>query len=112
MNVNVQAQSILNSLQVVRTLTGTTQDAYKNMTNWGRACFSPDGQYVTAGGADASIFVWEAGTGRFVTRLRAVALGAPQPRGKKLANMTCVDWNRNGRQVASTDSDGNAHFWE
>jgi autophagy-related protein 16 len=99
------------SLEVVRTMTGTKTDEYKNMCNWNRAVFSPDGKFITAGGADASIFVWETGTGKLVTKFTAHN-PSTSPSGQKVAHMTSVDWNRDGRQIASTDSDGHAVLWE
>jgi autophagy-related protein 16 len=97
--------------QVVRTLTGTKTDVYKNMTNWASAVFSPDGQYIAAGGADASVFIWDTGTGKLIKRL-TTNKPSVVPSDKKVAHITGVDWNRNGRQVASTDSDGRVVMWE
>eukprot|EP00731_Ephydatia_muelleri_P035572 Em0137g4a len=41
---------------------------FKVSEDWSRACFSPDGQYVAAGSADGSVFVWEVASGRMKSK--------------------------------------------
>jgi autophagy-related protein 16 len=42
----------------------STFSGFNLSTDWSKACFSPDGQYVAVGGADGMIYIWEVLTGR------------------------------------------------
>ncbi|KAG0085065.1 hypothetical protein BGZ92_009329 [Podila epicladia] len=57
-----------NTLRILDVRTYKTQvvlqaEGYKTGTNWSRACFSPDDQYVLAGSADGKLFYWSATDG-------------------------------------------------
>ncbi|KAF4526829.1 hypothetical protein B566_EDAN015791 [Ephemera danica] len=43
-----------------------SSDNFKVGCDWSRAVFSPNGQLVSAGGADGAVFVWSASSGRLV----------------------------------------------
>ena len=45
-------------------------DGFRVATDWTRAVFSPDGEYVIAGSADGSVFVWEVATSKLHSVLR------------------------------------------
>lgn len=109
----------------LHTLEGTQRDPYINVVNWSRACFSPDAQYVIAGGHLGTLYVWAVKTGRVVATLNAsreydgssgsVGGGGDGWGGGREAPstaITSVDWNRNGRQVIVSDLGGNVYFWE
>ena len=113
------------TFRTLHTLEGTTRDPYINVVNWSRACFSPDSQFVVAGGHLGTLYVWAADTGKVVATLNAsreydgsgasVGGGSEGWGGGREAPataVTSVDWNRNGRQVIVSDLGGNVYFWE
>jgi len=79
-----------------------TNESYRTGINWGRACFSPDGQYVCAGGADGSVFIWNANTGSTERVLKKA----------HSALVSCVGWSANGHQIVSCDRTGNIVLWD
>ena len=113
------------TFRTLHSLEGSTRDPYVNVVNWSRASFSPDAQYVVAGGHLGTVYVWAVDTGKVVATLNAnreydgsaasVSGGADGWGGGREAPstaITSVDWNRNGRQVVVSDLGGNVFFWE
>ena len=111
--------------KTLQSLEGTPRDPYVNVVNWSRASFSPDAQYVTAGGHLGTLFVWAVNTGKCVATLNAsreydgsaasVGGGSDGWGGGREAPSTAItsaDWNRNGRQAIVSDLGGNVYFWE
>ncbi|KAG8234398.1 hypothetical protein J437_LFUL015061, partial [Ladona fulva] len=45
-------------------------DTFKVGCDWARATFSPDGNFISVGGSDGSVFIWSIATGRLVTTLK------------------------------------------
>lgn len=45
-------------------------EQYRNGANWNKATFSPDGNFIAAGGNDGSIFIWERQSGKLQSTLR------------------------------------------
>ena len=105
---------------------------YRNLINWSRAVFSPDDKHLLAGGHAGELFFWNVESGKLEAILAGVNLGdhsqyggAPSPSASSPASssaaavaaanaiseqaISCVDWNRNGRQVMSCDHGGNIH---
>lgn len=104
---------------------------FRSQCNWGAACFSPDGQYVAAGGADGSLFVWSAKDGTLkalvgcagAESLGGAAGAAPAAARHRRASsasaggsspdaVTGVAWNKNGQQLVSACNAGDIVFWE
>lgn len=77
-------------------------DNYKSGLNWSRACFSPDGTHVAAGGSDGQVFVWNVESGKVAALLS----------GGHKASVACCAWSPSGAQLASVDNTGQLTLWE
>ena len=64
--------------------------------------FSPDGEYLVTGGANGTVQVWDARTGREV--------GTLGPNGRQ--HIKGVVFSRDGRHLASASSDGTVNLWD
>jgi autophagy-related protein 16-1 len=94
-----------------RLLRTFSHENYRNGVNWNHACFSPDGEYVVAGGADGGLFVWEMQTGDLKTPDEApIYLGATQK--VKHSSLTCVAWSPDGLPAAAVDKSGHLRIYE
>lgn len=139
--------------KILKEFEGTTKEPYRNAVNWNRATFSPDSQYIVAGGQNGHLYIWNVDSGKVVNILNPTppldlgynpntALiqanadkGYAIPTSLSASNspastpssahrersestnlietaISCVDWNRNGRQIISCDNGGNIYFWE
>eukprot|EP00118_Oscarella_pearsei_P007272 m.34987 g.34987 ORF g.34987 m.34987 type:complete len:598 (+) comp32041_c0_seq6:32-1825(+) len=82
-------------------VTGTfCADGLKIGTDYSRACFSPDGEYVAAGSADGSLFVWRTQTGKYETSVK-----------EHSACVVSCAWHPSGSMVASTDRNRKCIIW-
>eukprot|EP00731_Ephydatia_muelleri_P024689 Em0016g960a len=72
---------------------------FKVGVDWSRACFSPDGQYVAAGSADGSVFVWEVASGRMKSKKEHTS-----------AVVVC-GWHPSGQLFASGDRSKKVVLW-
>ena len=77
-------------------------DTYRSGLNWSRACWAPDGNYVAAGGAEGSLFIWDIESGKLTKQLGS----------DSNATISGVAWNPNGMQLASTDRKSKCVLWE
>jgi autophagy-related protein 16 len=45
-------------------------EGFKVGCDWSRAAFSPDGQYISVGSADGSVYMWNVGTSKLESVLK------------------------------------------
>ncbi|KAJ0972810.1 hypothetical protein J5N97_020769 [Dioscorea zingiberensis] len=69
-------------------------------SNWSRSCISADENYVAAGSADGSIYIW--------SRLKTDSLSVLE--GHSSPVLTC-SWSGLGKTLASADKNGNLCIW-
>ena len=65
------------------------------------ACFSPDGQQIASGGADRTIKIWDATTGKEIRTLRGHE-----------GVVRCVSFSPDGTQILSGSKDGTIKIWD
>jgi autophagy-related protein 16 len=75
---------------------------YKSALNWGRACISPNAEYVAAGSASGKVFVWSVNGARFVKTLE-------DGHKKTVAE---VRWAPDGSRMSSVALDGTLALWD
>jgi autophagy-related protein 16 len=108
----------LRTWKVLKTMENTGKEVYRNLVNWNRAVFSPDGQYICAGSATGNLFIWNSDTGKAVATIGltgAASTAASSASSSTEVNeysISSVDWNRNGRQIIASDCGGNLIFYE
>ncbi|XP_066994796.2 autophagy-related protein 16-1 [Anabrus simplex] len=73
---------------------------FKVGCDWSRAAFSPDGQYIAAGSADGSVFVWNVGTAKVETVLK-----------EHTCAVTAVAFYPHGSFMMSVDKSKKAVLW-
>lgn len=107
----------IRTFKVLKTLKGTDKDPYVNGVNWGRACFSHDGQYVVAGSSNGALYFWSVLSGKLESVVKPTVdtagwstMAASGVEGA--AVITGVSWGRGGKGLASVNSAGFLSFWE
>ncbi|XP_046397612.1 autophagy-related protein 16-1 isoform X2 [Ischnura elegans] len=90
-------------------------DGFKVGCDWARATFSPDGNFISVGGADGSVFIWCVSTGRLVATLKDVVQSrtssyGPSPTPTSAA-VTAVSWHPHGSSLVSVDRAKQAIVW-
>ncbi|RUS17762.1 autophagy protein 16 [Endogone sp. FLAS-F59071] len=75
-------------------------EGYKNGANWSRACFSPDGSYVSAGSADGTLFFWNVMTGQMEKSVK-----------EHTGTICAVSWSPDGSQIFTADKDRVVCIW-
>ncbi|PKA57749.1 Dynein assembly factor with WDR repeat domains 1 [Apostasia shenzhenica] len=89
---NVHNLFDLRSLEVCGTFRA---NGSRMASNWSRSCISSDEQFVVAGSADSSVYVWS----RLKGDVASVLEGHSAP-------VICCTWNGLGRPLASADRNG------
>ncbi|KAJ3432455.1 autophagy-related 16 isoform f [Anaeramoeba flamelloides] len=74
---------------------------YKNKNNLTRAVFSPDMNYVAAGGVQGMLFIWNALTGKIETSLTS----------RNKAAINSLDWSPTGDYLATVDRKKKVTVW-
>ncbi|GMH16752.1 hypothetical protein Nepgr_018593 [Nepenthes gracilis] len=93
----------LHNLFDIRTLEvcGTLRaSGNKVASNWSRSCISPDDNYVAAGSADGSVYIWSIH--------QADIVGALKEHG---ASVLCCSWSGLGKPLATSDKNGVICTW-
>lgn len=85
------------SLEVCSTLKAS---GYKMPSNWSRSCISPDENYVAAGSADGSVYIWSVSKASIVSTLK-----------EHTASVLCCSWGGVGKPLASSDKNGIICTW-
>ncbi|KXJ15044.1 autophagy-related protein 16-1 [Exaiptasia diaphana] len=83
--------------QVVSTCSG---DGFRLATDWTRACFSPDGQYVMCGSQDGSVYIWNNSTAKLEKVLKEHSSG-----------VIVAAWHPTGTRIISCDRNKHAVVW-
>ncbi|GMJ00085.1 AUTOPHAGY 16 [Hibiscus trionum] len=69
-------------------------------SNWSRSCISPDDNYIAAGSADGSIYIWSISKADIVSTLK-----------EHTAPVLCCTWSGLGKPLASADKSGIVCTW-
>ncbi|KAM1128975.1 hypothetical protein TB2_038759 [Malus domestica] len=94
---NVHNLFDMRSLEVRRTLRATGN---RVASNWSRSCISPDDNYVAAGSADGSVYIWSISKADIVSTLK-----------EHTASVLCCSWSGHGKPLASADKNGIICTW-
>lgn len=84
-----------------KVVTTFENERLRTETNWTRACISPDGNFVSVGSSQGSVFIWEAATGALKTVLEAAHARA----------VNTVSWSPLG-DLCSCDRGGTVIYWK
>lgn len=87
----------IRSLEVCGTLRASGN---RVASNWSRSCISPDDNYVAAGSADGSVYIWSVSKGNIMSTLK-----------EHTASVLCCSWSGLGKPLASADKNGIICTW-
>lgn len=73
---------------------------HKVASNWSRSCISADENYVTAGSADGTVYIWSRSSAAPVSTMKG-----------HLAPVISCAWSNLGKPLASVDKNGYLHIW-
>ncbi|KAK9734035.1 hypothetical protein RND81_04G110100 [Saponaria officinalis] len=94
---NVHNLFDMRTLEIYKTLRASGN---RLASNWSRSCISPDDNYVAAGSADGSVYIWSIQKGDIVGTLKEH--GGP---------VLCCNWSSLGKTLATSDKDGVVCVW-
>ncbi|XP_071452025.1 autophagy-related protein 16-1 isoform X2 [Hetaerina americana] len=90
--------------QVIRSYNA---DGFKVGCDWARATFSPDGNFISVGGADGAVFVWSIVTSRLVATLKDSVRSRTSSYGPAStpasAAVTAVSWHPQGTSLVQLE---------
>lgn len=69
-------------------------------SNWSRSCISADDNYVAAGSADGSVYVWSISKASIVSTLK-----------EHMSSVLCCSWSGLGKPLATADRNGTICTW-
>lgn len=87
----------IRSLEVCGTLKASGN---RMASNWSRSCISPDDNYVAAGSADGSVYIWSVSQSSIVSTLK-----------EHSTSVLCCSWSGLGKPLASSDKSGIICTW-
>ncbi|XP_076283037.1 autophagy-related 16 isoform X2 [Lasioglossum baleicum] len=87
-------------LRMKKIIGSFSADGFKVGFDWTRATFSPDGQYISVGSSDGSVFIWSVLTNMIETVLK-----------NHSAVVTAVSWHPQGTYLASVDRAKTVTVW-
>ena len=87
----------IRSLEVCGTLRASGN---RVASNWSRSCISPDDNYVAAGSAAGSVYIWSVSKANIVSTLK-----------EHTASVLCCSWSSLGKPLASSDRSGIICTW-
>ncbi|KAL6973122.1 autophagy protein 16, interacts with Atg12p-Atg5p, partial [Sarracenia purpurea var. burkii] len=87
----------IRSLEVCGTLRASGN---RMASNWSRSCISPDDNYVAAGSADGSVYIWSVSKANIMSTLK-----------EHTASVLCCSWSGLGKPLASSDKSGIICTW-
>ncbi|KAK0587217.1 hypothetical protein LWI29_019331 [Acer saccharum] len=87
----------IRSLEVCGTLRASGN---RVASNWSRSCISPDENYVAAGSADGSMYIWSISKADIVSTLK-----------EHTGSVLCCSWSGLGKPLASADKNGVVCIW-
>ncbi|KAF2282879.1 hypothetical protein GH714_043363 [Hevea brasiliensis] len=87
----------MRSLEVCSTLRATGN---RVASNWSRSCMSPDDNYVAAGSADGSVYIWSISKADIVSTLK-----------EHTSSVLCCSWSGLGKPLATADKNGIMYTW-
>lgn len=90
------------TFNVVRTF---AHDQFRVGYNWSHACYSPSGRFVSCGGGDGAVYVWDALTSGLEEEPVSILTGHS-------GAVAGSDWSGSGQQLATGDSNGFLMLWE
>ncbi|XP_076374705.1 autophagy-related protein 16-1 isoform X1 [Megalopta genalis] len=103
-------------LRMKKIIGSFSADGFKVGFDWTRATFSPDGQYISVGSSDGSVFIWSVVTNMIETVLKNHSRPGTKFCTRRIfapfrAVVTAVSWHPQGTYLASVDRAKTVTVW-